>query len=51
MKTCSFNKVWPGQAVYPDFTHPNSTQWWTQMAAEFHQKVPFDGMWLVITCK
>lgn len=40
-------KVWPGYTVFPDFTHPNATQWWTDMAAAYHQMVPFDGMWIV----
>ena len=40
-------KVWPGNTAFPDFTHPNSTQWWTAMAKAYHDIVPFDGMWIV----
>jgi alpha-glucosidase (family GH31 glycosyl hydrolase) len=40
-------KVWPGLTAFPDFTNPNATEWWTEMAAAFHQIIPFDGMWLV----
>lgn len=40
-------KVWPGDTAFPDFTHPNATQWWTEMAATYHDEVPFDGMWIV----
>lgn len=40
-------KVWPGYTAFPDFTHPNATEWWTEMAAAYHQTVPFDGMWIV----
>ena len=40
-------KVWPGDTAFPDFTHPNATQWWTDMAQAYHDIVPFDGMWIV----
>ena len=40
-------RVWPGDTAFPDFTHPNATQWWTDMAAAYHDVVPFDGMWIV----
>ena len=40
-------KVWPGETAFPDFTHPNATQWWTDMATAFHLMIPFDGMWIV----
>ncbi|KAK3773169.1 hypothetical protein RRG08_013756 [Elysia crispata] len=40
-------KVWPGYTVWPDFVASKQTQrYWTQIAADFHAKVPFDGMWL-----
>ncbi len=38
--------VWPGATVFPDFTHPNSTKWWTECARRFHQLIPFDGLWI-----
>jgi hypothetical protein len=41
-----FLKVWPGPTVFPDFTNPNTTRWWTDMATVYHDIVPFDGMWL-----
>jgi alpha-glucosidase (family GH31 glycosyl hydrolase) len=41
------SKVWPGATAFPDFTHPNATQWWTDMASTYHDIVPFDGMWIV----
>ena len=40
-------KVWPGETVYPDFTHPNTSNWWMQSAAKFHELIPFDGIWIV----
>lgn len=39
-------KVWPGQTAFPDFTNPEATEWWTNAAAQFHEQVPFDGMWI-----
>ena len=33
-------KVWNRvSTVWPDFTHPNATEYWTRMMADFHQKV------------
>ncbi|XP_074657102.1 lysosomal alpha-glucosidase-like [Tubulanus polymorphus] len=39
-------KVWPGNTVFPDFTHPNATRYWTKQAKEFYQKIKFDGIWI-----
>ena len=44
---CCSIQVWPGQTVFPDFTHPNATEWWTKAVEKFHSIVPFDGMWIV----
>jgi lysosomal alpha-glucosidase len=38
--------VWPGQTVFPDFTHPNTTLWWIEQATRFHAQIPFDGLWI-----
>ncbi|CAF1091567.1 unnamed protein product [Adineta steineri] len=39
-------KVWPGLTAFPDFTNENSIEWWTNIAATFHDTVPFDGIWI-----
>uniref|UniRef100_A0A8C5KMD1 Lysosomal alpha-glucosidase n=1 Tax=Jaculus jaculus TaxID=51337 RepID=A0A8C5KMD1_JACJA len=39
-------KVWPGSTAFPDFTNPETLDWWQDMVAEFHAQVPFDGMWI-----
>nr|XP_054500969.1 lysosomal alpha-glucosidase isoform X4 [Agelaius phoeniceus] len=39
-------KVWPGPTVFPDFTNPETHEWWHDMVKDFHEQVPFDGMWL-----
>ncbi|XP_042307662.1 lysosomal alpha-glucosidase [Sceloporus undulatus] len=39
-------KVWPGPTAFPDFTSPETHQWWHDMVKDFHEQVPFDGMWI-----
>lgn len=39
-------QVWPGDAVYPDFMHENTADWWKGLVGEFHKNVSFDGLWL-----
>ncbi|KAA3676606.1 lysosomal alpha-glucosidase [Paragonimus westermani] len=38
--------VWPGETVFPDFSHPNAEQWWYELVSRFHENVPFDGLWI-----
>jgi alpha-glucosidase (family GH31 glycosyl hydrolase) len=44
--TLLVSQVWPGITYYPDFSHPNATEWFTRQAAAFHQEIPFDGLWI-----
>ncbi|XP_075296835.1 lysosomal alpha-glucosidase [Opisthocomus hoazin] len=39
-------KVWPGPTAFPDFTNPETHEWWYDMVKDFHDQVPFDGMWI-----
>ncbi|KAG9473611.1 hypothetical protein GDO78_004094, partial [Eleutherodactylus coqui] len=39
-------KVWPGLTVFPDFTNPETFHWWYDMVKNFHDQIPFDGMWI-----
>ncbi|NWZ57045.1 LYAG glucosidase, partial [Haliaeetus albicilla] len=39
-------KVWPGPTAFPDFTNPKTHEWWHDMVKDFHDQVPFDGMWI-----
>lgn len=39
-------KVWPGTTAFPDFFHPNASAYWTQLAQNYHNSVPFDGIWI-----
>jgi lysosomal alpha-glucosidase len=38
--------VWPGLTLFPDYTHPNATKWWSDLASRYHQIIPFDGLWI-----
>ena len=41
-------RVWnsQGRTVWPDFTHPNATRYWTRQFAAYHQLIAFDGSWI-----
>ncbi|CAF4619675.1 unnamed protein product [Rotaria sp. Silwood1] len=39
-------EVWPGLTVFPDFTNASTIEWWTHIAATFHDTIPFDGIWI-----
>lgn len=39
-------QVWPGATNMPDFLHPNAQKWWSKEVVEFHDLIPFDGLWL-----
>ncbi|CAF4901806.1 unnamed protein product [Rotaria sp. Silwood1] len=39
-------EVWPGLTVFPDFTNASTIEWWTNIAATFHDTIPFDGIWI-----
>ncbi|CAF4136985.1 unnamed protein product, partial [Rotaria sordida] len=39
-------QVWPGLTVFPDFTNASTVEWWTNIAATFHDTIPFDGIWI-----
>ena len=38
-------QVWPGDAVYPDFFNPATSDWWDRWLSTFFETVPFDGVW------
>ncbi|XP_078521078.1 lysosomal alpha-glucosidase-like [Lissotriton helveticus] len=39
-------KVWPGLTAFPDFTNPETHQWWLENLQQLYSKVPFDGLWI-----
>ncbi|XP_053711652.1 lysosomal alpha-glucosidase [Synchiropus splendidus] len=38
--------VWPGLTAYPDFSNNDTHEWWFENIRRFHEKVPFDGLWI-----
>lgn len=40
-------QVWPGLTAYPDFSDDATHEWWYDNLQKFHEKVPFDGLWIV----
>nr|XP_056706356.1 sucrase-isomaltase, intestinal [Euleptes europaea] len=39
-------EVWPGEAVFPDFTKPAAVEWWVEECRLFHNTIQFDGLWV-----
>merc|ERR1719453_913662 len=39
-------QVWPGPTYFPDFLHPNATNYWTAQLQSFYDIVPVDGLWI-----
>lgn len=39
--------VWPGYTVFPDWlSNPAASKWWQKSVSEYHEKLPFDGIWI-----
>ena len=39
------NCVWPGTCVFPDFNHPNTTEYWEENLKALKSQFSFDGIW------
>lgn len=39
-------RVWPGDAAFIDWFHPNASDYWIQQTHQFHSLLDFDGIWL-----
>lgn len=39
--------MWPGLTAYPDFSNEATHEWWYDTLKRYHEKVPFDGLWIV----
>ncbi|KAK6455633.1 Glucoamylase 1 precursor [Scheffersomyces xylosifermentans] len=37
--------VWPGFTAFPDFLANNTQDYWNQMFKDWHDRIPFDGIW------
>ena len=38
--------VWPGYTVFPDWLSGKAVPWWSTEMQMWHDKVPFDGIWI-----
>lgn len=38
--------LWAGYCYIPDFTHPNSTTYWSTLIEEFYEAAEFSGIWI-----
>ncbi len=38
--------VWPGPTYFPDWFAANATAYWTEQLTQFHNLVPYDGIWI-----
>ncbi|XP_070541629.1 maltase-glucoamylase-like [Ptychodera flava] len=32
--------------VFPDFQNPKTQEWWINLTVDFHDEIPFDGIWI-----
>ena len=39
-------KVWPGKTVFPDFFHPNISEFWNKGLKDYYNLIKYDGIWL-----
>lgn len=38
-------EVWPGMCKFPDFTRPETREWWAGLYGEFYKENNMDGAW------
>ncbi|XP_031505515.1 probable alpha-glucosidase Os06g0675700 [Nymphaea colorata] len=39
-------QVWPGPVNFPDFMNPAALPYWEREIQQFHDVIPFDGLWI-----
>ena len=39
-------QVWPGDVYFPDFFHPNASNYWLEEIDIFRKILPVDGLWI-----
>jgi alpha-glucosidase (family GH31 glycosyl hydrolase) len=45
LKENFIGRVWPNDAVYPDFRATNTEAWWKNYLSSLHDSIHFDGLW------
>ncbi|CAH1245724.1 MGAM [Branchiostoma lanceolatum] len=45
-ETNLIGEVWPGTTLFPDYTNPSTTEWWSEYCQRFHNVIPYDGLWI-----
>ncbi|XP_078695135.1 sucrase-isomaltase, intestinal-like [Branchiostoma floridae x Branchiostoma belcheri] len=45
-ETNLIGEVWPGTTLFPDYTKPSTTDWWSEHCQQFHNVIPYDGLWI-----
>ncbi|KAI8515158.1 hypothetical protein Bbelb_077490 [Branchiostoma belcheri] len=45
-ETNLIGEVWPGTTLFPDYTNPSTTEWWSEHCQQFHNVIPYDGLWI-----
>ncbi|KAI9794062.1 MAG: hypothetical protein M1816_006687 [Peltula sp. TS41687] len=38
--------VWPGYTAFIDFRAQTTGEWWSNQFVNYHNKIPFDGIWI-----
>ncbi|MEM7372852.1 MAG: glycoside hydrolase family 31 protein [Bacteroidota bacterium] len=38
-------KVWPGECYFPDYTHPETREWWSGLFKDLIRKMGVNGVW------
>uniref|UniRef100_A0A4W5NR19 Maltase n=1 Tax=Hucho hucho TaxID=62062 RepID=A0A4W5NR19_9TELE len=45
-KTPLVGEVWPGVAVFPDYTNPGCKEWWTDEYIRLSKEIKHDALWI-----
>ena len=40
-------QVWPGEVFFPDYTKPETEEWWGDESVLFKEQIDFAGLWIV----
>ncbi len=46
IKETLYGRVWAGYAAFPDWANPKADEYWVDQLLDFHEILPYDGLWL-----